>query len=313
MALEGFPFDTSPIQTASNWYNMIQGLMETGVVSGALNEFEVTAGSGLSVDVDTGHAFIEGFFAQEESAADNVGLSAADPTNDRIDNIVLEVNFSAETYQITVLEGTPAGSPVVVSPTQTTALYQFELAHVTVQAAASSIAGGDISDQRDMISPAGGASSITSIDVEVDETEWTNDNTEKTFFQFSVPGGTLEDDNIILVEWRVNFDNDTGSNRSVNHKFKYGSTTMQSGNTSRPTGLDEDTTVTMLLRPNGGTGAQKSRAHYSSGNMSVGASGTATEDSTGDLNITVTGQMSTASASLSMAIRYAWVYVIKNP
>lgn len=86
-----------------------------------------------------------------------VDVSSADPANGRIDAVVARVYDSAyagaeDKWQLEVVEGTAAPSPVVPTLPDRTLL----LGYVDVNAGASTIAGGDITDQRQP-PPAGGA------------------------------------------------------------------------------------------------------------------------------------------------------------
>lgn len=145
------------------WRELFSALALDGVVQGALNQFAVTAGSGMQVNVDTGHAIVNGDYIRNDASA-AITLAASDPTNDRIDLIVIHVNqtsstdgagVSARSAAIIALTGTPAGSPTCPSPTRTAnTTWEIPLAQVRVPAGASSSASFTITtDTTPNVSP----------------------------------------------------------------------------------------------------------------------------------------------------------------
>lgn len=100
---------------------------------------QVTAGTGLSVNVAAATVWIEGQ-QFEVPAETNLALDTADPTDPRIDLIVADVTSNIPSFQ--VLTGTPDSSP---SP-PAAASNQVAMAQVSVAAGAS--APGAIADRR---------------------------------------------------------------------------------------------------------------------------------------------------------------------
>ena len=153
MSLTYFPFDSGAGAniTEDQWRKMARHWRTTGVLANEDNEFAVTESAvpAMSVDVDTGKAWIRGHYVESDASATKT-LSASDPTNDRIDRIVLRVDFGANTITIEVLEGTPAASPVAPTLTQSSSTWEIALAQVLVNSAAASIVNADITDERTM-------------------------------------------------------------------------------------------------------------------------------------------------------------------
>lgn len=121
------------------------------VLHDVLNALEVGASSpaAKSVDVDTGSAMALGGY-YNASAAVTLTINDNSSGQDRIDLVVLEIDYSAQTIRLAVKDGTPAGSPVAPSPTQTAGtLWQLPLAEVDADNGFSSIAAGDIRDRRE--------------------------------------------------------------------------------------------------------------------------------------------------------------------
>lgn len=127
---------------------------DDGVLDDYLNEMSVAAGVGLSVDVATGAAIVLGH-PFENDATTNVVLAVADPTNPRIDRIVLRLSPRGTATEgkiiLDKLTGTPAGSPVAPNVTQDATTWEISLATVAVPANAA--APGAITDTRIFLSP----------------------------------------------------------------------------------------------------------------------------------------------------------------
>lgn len=101
----------------------------------------------MSVDVGTGEAFIKGAWYQN-TAAKTMTIETADPTNPRIDRIVLRLSWSANSIVLAVLKGTAAASPSAPTLTQTSGTWELSLAQVRVAAGATSIVTANITDER---------------------------------------------------------------------------------------------------------------------------------------------------------------------
>lgn len=123
-----------------------------GVIEG-LTVSQRGAGANMSVDVAAGKALIQGddqsnqgvYLAANEAIV-NLVVVAADPSNARIDRVVLEVRDTnaggpaGDDSNLRVIEGTPAGSPSAPAIPDTA----ISLATISVAAAASSIVDANI-------------------------------------------------------------------------------------------------------------------------------------------------------------------------
>ncbi len=128
----------------------------TGVVTSG--SMEVTANSpvGMSVLVASGWAAIVGTtqanmgtYTCYNDATDTLIITTADPTNPRIDRVVVTVNDAYYTGSLNnvvlqVIAGTPAGSPTAPA----TPANSISLATIAVAAGALSISSGNITDTR---------------------------------------------------------------------------------------------------------------------------------------------------------------------
>lgn len=130
-------------------------------------DFEVTPGAGLSVDVGSGVAkedvaVVPGtvagqgnYLARLDVGTANIPLSAADLSNPRLDEIYIVVaddNYDSGGLTLPRLgyrKGDPAASPAAPGPDGSWDAYLL-LATVTVGVGASSVSGGDITDEREL-------------------------------------------------------------------------------------------------------------------------------------------------------------------
>ena len=111
---------------------------------------------GMSVSVAAGHAIIagtetaqQGFYIAYNDGASTVAIATADPSQPRIDRIVVTVQdsyYSGVNNQVIfqAVTGTPAGSPVAPA----TPANSISLATVAVAAGATSITNANITDTR---------------------------------------------------------------------------------------------------------------------------------------------------------------------
>ena len=135
--------------TDENFAECMNRLFGDGVLSGVTNELAVTASNpaGMSVVVATGEAWNHGSWYSND-AAKSLTVTAADPSNPRIDLVILRRTASSNTCVLAVLAGTPAGSPSAPSLTQTAATWEYTLAQIAVGTGVTSIVVGNITDKR---------------------------------------------------------------------------------------------------------------------------------------------------------------------
>lgn len=130
------------------WSIMARFWAQSGVTDYA-NTLEVYGdSSGRQVKVKTGRACVRGHW-YENTAEETVAIAANASGNPRIDRIVLRLDPSANSIVLAVVQGTPAGSPSAPALTQTdVGTYELTLARVAVANGASTIAAGDVTDER---------------------------------------------------------------------------------------------------------------------------------------------------------------------
>ncbi|MEJ5222856.1 MAG: hypothetical protein WHV44_00250 [Anaerolineales bacterium] len=150
MAQSYFPFDTGAGSTVTEaqWSKMARFWRNDGVLYDALNRLEVYADStGMQVKVRSGAAWIKGHYF-ESDAQETLPISAAHATLNRIDRVVVRLNWTTNTIALAVLTGTPASTPTAPALTQSSTIWEISLAQVYVGAAVSTIAAGNVTDER---------------------------------------------------------------------------------------------------------------------------------------------------------------------
>lgn len=161
MSQRSFPFDDvagdRQLDTVQ-WARHTAGMVGNGVVSGFASELEVvpTAPESLAVDVSLGRFWVEGRYFEVFSAAETVTLATADPTDPRIDRIVVRRSIANREVTVEALTGTPAVSPDPPALTQSpSGDWEESLAQIAVAANETVIAAADITDERSFALGAG--------------------------------------------------------------------------------------------------------------------------------------------------------------
>ena len=112
------------------------GLVSDGIFQSVGKKFSVTAGAGLTVNVDTGRALIECHWLKNDNVL-TISLDSADVQNDRKDLIVIKLDYSARTMGIEYISGAES-----VKNTET--VKYLVLAKITVPAGATTITQANI-------------------------------------------------------------------------------------------------------------------------------------------------------------------------
>lgn len=116
------------------------------------NDFTVTAAGGYDVTVSAGQAWIcpERFvgYSVIKRNADTLTLPIADGRLPRIDRVVLRYDAATLKGDLTILQGTPASTPIAPAISRTAAVYDLCLAEIRRPAGSTAITVGDITDTR---------------------------------------------------------------------------------------------------------------------------------------------------------------------
>ena len=146
-------FDSSGgdrIYTSDAWAQVVGAIIGDGVVATG-NELAVAEASppAMSVRVNTGKAFIQGYFFEVHTGQETLAIGAAHASLARIDRVVVRRDLAGRTAALAILPGTPADPPAAPSLTQVAAgVWEISLASVAVAPAAASILDANVTDER---------------------------------------------------------------------------------------------------------------------------------------------------------------------
>lgn len=136
---------------SATWAQVLGSLHADGIIAGWEDEYAVTQHGppAMSVDVALGACIIQGYHHEVYSAASVVTIGAADPTNPRIDRLVVRRSMANRASTLFVIAGTPAASPTAPAISQDVAGdYDLPIAQIRVDAAVLSIVTAKITDER---------------------------------------------------------------------------------------------------------------------------------------------------------------------
>ena len=128
--------------------NFFFNLISDGVFVNPSTSLQVTAYSGMTVAIAPGYGMIKAKYITNDSPF-YLTLDSADPTNPRLDRIVLGLNYADRSIAAYVKKGTAASSPTAPVLTRTAGvLWEISLATISVSAEASNLTQADITDDR---------------------------------------------------------------------------------------------------------------------------------------------------------------------
>lgn len=141
---EGIP-DRS--YTADNLAEFFDSIIGDGVSADIQDGFKVLAGSGMQVNLNPGFCWIHGYYAKNTSMYPLV-VSAAPPTDTRIDAVVLRWSRSDRNILPQVLTGVASPNPQRPQIVRNADTYDLLLGYITLSAGESAITSGMITDTR---------------------------------------------------------------------------------------------------------------------------------------------------------------------
>jgi hypothetical protein len=172
MAQTSFPFEN--IDTSETQYSLLFRNVGEGVIPSRYFQLEPYADStGMNTKVKTGDALVRGHYYNSTVEVE-LAIAASDPSLPRIDRVVLRLDPSANTIILAVLQGVPDAAPAPLALTQTDGdVYEFPVALVSVEAGVTTIAPGNITDQRVILA----STATLQIDIEALQTPAVNAKT----------------------------------------------------------------------------------------------------------------------------------------
>lgn len=149
MSEKFFPFDSvngDRAYLAKDFRKYFKTIITSGIFAGG-NNLPVLSAGGLNITVGLGFAWVEGALYEVEGTPLPFALSPG-ASNPRIDRVVVRLDIAARKVYTTIVQGTPAASPVAPALVRNGDFYDLGLALITVPASAISITNSAIQDTR---------------------------------------------------------------------------------------------------------------------------------------------------------------------
>ena len=132
---------------ANNFAEYFASFIANGIFLNPSNTLQVYEKTNMKVTVKPGKGWINGYFAVNEFDYD-LTLDNADGVLNRIDRIVLRLDFNARSINIAVKKGAFASTPVAPTLQRDADAHELALADVYVAKGATTIKQSNITDQR---------------------------------------------------------------------------------------------------------------------------------------------------------------------
>ena len=139
--------DHDRVYKAEDWAWYFATFITNGIFPDPSNGLQVLANGAMTVAVQAGYGFINGY-AFRNTDAYLITISNADGSLDRIDRVVLRWDLAGRDLYIAVLEGTASKSPEAPALTRTADIYELALADIEVTKGLTTITQANITDQR---------------------------------------------------------------------------------------------------------------------------------------------------------------------
>lgn len=135
------------LYNAEQMSEYFKGIISDGVAENIGGALQVLSGSGMTVNVQSGRAFIDCRWL-ENNAVESITINPSHATLKRYTAVVVRLDYSNRIMSITTKDGTPATTPTKPSMTRNEQIYEICLAYVLVEAGATSILQSKITDTR---------------------------------------------------------------------------------------------------------------------------------------------------------------------
>lgn len=132
---------------ADNFAEYFASFIGNGVFANPSNTFQVYEKENMIVNVKAGKAWINGYIAVNDGDY-NLTITNADGVLNRIDRIVLRLDFNVRAINIAVKKGAFASTPVAPTLQRDAEVYELVLADVYVGKGITRITQSNITDQR---------------------------------------------------------------------------------------------------------------------------------------------------------------------
>lgn len=126
---------------------LFDGIIRDGVFANFGTSLVVEPGEGMAVNVGAGRAWFNHTWTDNDSLYP-LTVEASEVILDRIDTVILEVNFSDAVREngFKIIKGEPSSTPVSAELTNTDEVHQYPLCYISVKGGVTEILGTDLTN-----------------------------------------------------------------------------------------------------------------------------------------------------------------------
>lgn len=132
---------------ADDFNYLLRKLISNGVFASPSNNLQVTAGTGMNIIIKKGEARLDWKWFISDSD-EILQIAASDVSLNRMDRIVIRIDFTARTIGFAVKKGTGATNPAIPDVQRDTTMFELGLAVVSVPKQTTTITQSLITDTR---------------------------------------------------------------------------------------------------------------------------------------------------------------------
>ena len=136
------------VYNADDVNTYLEGLISPwGIYANVGDMLQVTAGTGMSVNVGSGKASVNHHWFKS-TAAEALALSVAHPILNRYDVVALRLDYTERSVGLIIIEGTPASAPSIPNVIRNDSFFDLRLANVYIPAGSTQVLQSNINDRR---------------------------------------------------------------------------------------------------------------------------------------------------------------------
>ena len=132
---------------ADDFNYLLRKLISNGVFASPSNNLQVTAGTGMNIIIIKGEARLDWKWFISDSD-EILQIDAADVSLNRMDRIVIRIDFTARTIGFAIKKGTGATNPIIPDIQRDTTMFELGLAVVSVPKQTTALTQSLITDTR---------------------------------------------------------------------------------------------------------------------------------------------------------------------
>ena len=132
---------------ADDFNYLLRKLISNGVFASPSNNLQVTAGTGMNIIIKKGEARLDWKWFISDSD-EKLQIDAADVSLNRMDRIVIRIDFTARTIGFAIKKGTGATNPIIPDIQRDTTMFELGLAVVSVPKQTTALTQSLITDTR---------------------------------------------------------------------------------------------------------------------------------------------------------------------